>query len=89
MISVKKRLSESEFLDTPLFSNKGTEENLDYHPIRGTDNNENLYRLINALNLHLCGPELQDAEYTQYLFRDSHNKRLRSRRLDLIAILFV
>jgi hypothetical protein len=69
--------------DTELYINSGTLELPKYHPIRGTNNNENLHHQINQLDLHLCSTDLQDALYCRLLFRYSHNKRWRIRGLDL------
>jgi hypothetical protein len=69
--------------DTELYINSGTLECPKYHPIRGTNNNENLHHQINQLDLHLCSTDQQDALYCRLLFRYSHNKRWRIRGLDL------
>jgi hypothetical protein len=85
-VTVRKYFTESA--ETVLYINSGTEENPDYHPIRGTNNNENLHKFVNALDLHLLSLELQEACYCRVLFRYSHNKRVRVRKLDLVNDLY-
>lgn len=66
------------------YFNSGTEADPVYHPIRGTNNNENLHGILSRLNLGVYGIDLQHCLYNRALYCYSQTKRIEVRGLDLL-----
>lgn len=68
----------------PTHFNSGTADDPVFHPIRGTNNNENLHRLLKGLKLHMYATKVMHALYVRALYRYSHGKRIKMRKQDLL-----